>query len=213
MNCAFALRRRFLGGIASFILLCLGAPSAIGTPITYVFSGSATGTLGATPFTGAQVTVTGIADTVNITTFGGFAFIPCINLTKVTVNITGVGSATATGPNLMFDNQEVGVWGLNGGICVGGGGDWLDVTNALASTYGLVTAIGPSTGTPFVGGSIPTTAGTLTLTVVPPTFQAILGTAAAAPIPTLNGWGLLLLGIVLTGVAAFFLRGRMRSSR
>jgi hypothetical protein len=68
MNRAFTLRRRFWRGIASVILFCLGAPSAIGTPITYVFSGSATGTLGAAPFTGAQVTVTGIADTVNITT-------------------------------------------------------------------------------------------------------------------------------------------------
>jgi IPTL-CTERM motif len=204
------LRRRFVSGGSLVVLLCLAAPVAIGAPISYVFSGPASGSLGATPFAGAQVTVTSTADTANVTTFGGFAAIPCINLTSVTINITGVGSATTTGQNALFDNHTVQAWGMNSGPCVGGGGDWLDVTNALAATYGLVTSIGPTTGVQLTGGSVATTAGTLTFTAVPPTFQATLG--VAAPVPTLSQWVLILLGVSLACMAVFILRRRTLSS-
>lgn len=208
------LRRRFTSAIASVaVLFCLAVPAAIGAPITYVFSGPATGTLGVTPFTGAQVTITATADTVNVTTYGGFATIPCINLTSLTINITGVGSTTTTGQNFLFDNQTVPDWGLNGGAgaaCNNPGSDWVDVTNGQAATYGLVTAIGPTTGTPAaLENPIATTAGALLFTSAPPTFQAMF--AAASPnvaIPTLSKWALILLGLALTGMAVFSLRRR-----
>ena len=66
MNGCSASRRRLGTAMAGMVMLCVLAPAAFGAPITYVFSGPATGTLGATPFTNAQVTVTGTADTANI---------------------------------------------------------------------------------------------------------------------------------------------------
>ena len=211
MKCNLRLRRQFWSGVASVVvLLCLAAPAAIGAPITYVFSGPASGTLGATPFTNAQTTVTGTADTVNITVNGGGD--PCINLTSVTINITGVGSATTTGPNLMFDNPGNQIWGFENGTCASGAGDWLDVDNPLAATYGLVTAIGPTTGALDVRGSVATTAGTLFFTAPPLTFQATLGQApppaAAAPIPTLSEWGLALLALMLAAAGLLVVRRR-----
>jgi len=215
MNGSLRLCRRCWSGIASIVvLLCLGVPAAIGAPITYVFSGPASGTLGVTPFTGAQTTVTGTADTVNITVNGGGD--PCINLTSVTINITGVGSATTTGPNLLFDNQAGQIWGFENGTCGAGLPDWLDVDNPLAATYGLVTAIGPTTGALDVRSSVATTAGTLFFTAPPLTFQATLGQApppppaAAASIPTLSEWGLALLALMLGGAGVLVFRRHCR---
>jgi hypothetical protein len=45
------------------LLLCLAAPSAFAAPITYTFSGPVSGTLGATSFTNAQITVVATGDT------------------------------------------------------------------------------------------------------------------------------------------------------
>lgn len=207
MKCTLTLRGRFGAGIAGVVLLCLGSPSAMGAPITVVFSGPATGTLGATPFTGALVTATGIGDTADITS--PLPNVLCINLNSVSINVAGVGSATATGPNVVFDNQAAPGWGLTNGTCAAPIGDWLDQANPLAATYGLSTSIGPTTGTAIRGGSVNTTAGVLTLTVAPATFQATV----AAPIPSLSPWTLLLLGLVLAGVAALFLRGRTLANR
>jgi hypothetical protein len=202
------LRVRWWSGIASaVVLLCLAAPAAIAAPITFVFSGPATGTLGATPFTGAQVTVTGTADTANVTGRAGNPAVPCINLTSVTVNIAGVGSATTTSPNYVFDNPASTVWGFTNGTCASPIGDYLDVTNPLAASYGLVTSIGPTSGVQAFAGGVNTTAGILTFTSVPLTFQAALATAT--PLPTLSQWGLLLLALALGAVAAFFLRRRI----
>src|SRR5450631_2268610 len=176
MKSDLGLRGWLASGLASLlVLLCLAAPTAIGAPITYVFSGPASGTLGATAFTGAQTTVTATADTANVTVNAGSD--PCINLTSVTINIAGVGSATTTGPNVMFDNTGTQIWGFENGTCAVGLADWLDVSNPQAATYGLVTAIGPTTGVASLRNSVATTAGTLTFTAPPLTFQATLAAA------------------------------------
>jgi IPTL-CTERM motif len=73
----------------------------------------------------------------------------------------------------------------------------------------LITALGPTIGTQAGAGSVATTGGTLTFIAIPLTFQAIRN----ATIPTLNRWGLLLLGILLTGAAFFSLRHRIFSRR
>lgn len=213
MKCNARIRSPFWSRISSvFVLLCLTAPAAMGAPITYVFSGPASGTLGATSFTGAQTTVTGTADTANITTSAGD---PCINLTgAVTINIAGVGSATTTGPNLMFSNHTTNIWGFESGTCSIGLDDWLDVDDPAAGTYGLVTSIGPSTGAVDVRSGVATTAGTLQFTSPPLTFQATLGSgpppppASSTPIPTVSEWGLALLALMLAGAGPLVLRKR-----
>ena len=201
------LRRRFWAGIAGFVLFCLSALSAIGAPITYVFSGPATGTLGTTPFTDAQVTVTGTANTSNINT--SEPNFPCINLTSVTINITGIGTTTTTGPSFLFDDQLGSIWGFSNGTCASSDENWLDTRDPLAATYGLATAVGPSTGTQDFTSPVATAAGTLTFTTVPLTFTATLTTpAVAAPIPTLGLWELLLLAFILAGLGLYVVRGR-----
>ena len=214
MECHSRVRKRFATKIVcAVVLLLLIAPAATGAPITYVFSGPASGTLGSTPFTGALVTVTGTADTVNVTTT--FPNLPCIDLTSVTINIVGVGSVTATGPNKLFDNPfPVLVWGLTNGSCaIRGGADWLDVANPLAANWRLVTPIGPTTGVAVAGFQVATTAGTLTLTypAVPTTFQAFF--TAAAPVPAMSLWTLVLLALTLTSTALVFLRRRTSLAR
>jgi hypothetical protein len=213
MECHSRLRKHFATKITrAFALLLLIAPAVTGAPITYVFSGPASGTLGTTPFTGAQITVTGTADTANVTTT--FPNLPCIDLTSVTINIAGVGSATATGPNKLFDNPfPVLVWGLTNGSCgISGGADWLDVANPLAANWRLVTPIGPTTGVAVAGFQVATTAGTLTLTypAVPTTFQAFF--PAAAPVPAMSPWTLVLLALTLNSMALVFLRRRTSST-
>src|SRR5260221_4717722 len=206
------LRKRFWSGIAGVVVpMCLGVTAAMGAPITYVFSGPASGTLGATVFTGAQTTVTATADTVNITNNG---FDPCIPLTGATITIAGVGSATTTGPILMFDNQSGQVWGFENGTCAAGLNDWLDVDDPAAAAYALVTSIGPSTGVNDLRGPVATTAGSLQFTSSPLTFQATLGAApppvSAAGIPSVSEWGLALLALMLAGAGSWVFHSARR---
>ncbi len=213
MNGCSALRRLLGTVMAGMAMLCVVAPAAFGAPITYVFSGPATGTLGSTPFTNAQVTVTGTADTANIVHID--VATPCVNLAGVTIAIAGVGTTTATGPNFLFDFQAgTGGWGFENGTCTALGQTWIGVNNAQAATYGLATSIGPTTGTQDFANSTPTAAGSLTFTSVPLTFQATLGEVAQiAPVPTLNQLALLALGLMLITLAAYVLRGRMPLKR
>ena len=177
MRCSLALHKRLLGGIVGIAFSCLAVSAAIGAPITYVFSGPATGTLEATPFTGAQTTVTGTADTANVTAVGISA---CINLTSVSINIAGIGSMTATGLNLAFVNPSTQIWGFENGTCTAPLNDWLDVSDGQAATYGLVTSIGPTTGVTSLRGNVVTTMGSLIFSTAPTTFQATLGNAVVS---------------------------------
>jgi hypothetical protein len=209
MKGCLGVQRRLWSEIAGVVLLCLAVPAALGAPITYVFSGPATGTLNGTPFTGAQVTVSATADTDNVTSAG--PSLPCVVPSKITVDIAGLGTVTATGSSYVFDNQISSVWGFGEGNC-SGGSDWLDVSDAQASTYALVSNLAPTTGTQFGGGTADTTSGKLVFTAVPLTFQATLGQAPTiSTIPTLSRWALLLLGLMLTATAVFFLRRKAKT--
>ena len=160
MRFALARHKRFWNGLAGIALTFLAVPAAIAIPITYVFSGPATGTLGTTTFTDAQVTVTATADTANITTFDEIH--PgdlCMPLTSVAIDIAGIGSTTATGPNVFAECQECPIWGLVNGNCYKIGTDCLVQSNHFSATYGLITSLGPTTGVQFAAGSIPTTSG------------------------------------------------------
>jgi hypothetical protein len=209
MNGCIALPRWLRTAMVGMVMFCVVAPAAFGAAVTYVFSGPATGSLGSTPFTNAQVTVTGTADTANIVLIGPVT--PCVNLTGVTIAIAGVGTTTAIGPNLLFDFQGGPRWGFENGTCNVNGQTWLGVSNGQAATYGLATSIGPTTGTQDFANSTPTAAGSLTFTSVPLTFQATLGQVAQiSTVPTLSHLALVALGLMLTASAAYFLRGRMR---
>jgi hypothetical protein len=166
------------------LLLCIASPGALAAPITYTFSGPVSGTLGGTPFTNAQITITATGDTSTIPDLIDCTGPPiiCNRLGSVTFTINGVGSGTITDGLFIFDfgpNQALGLERF------GAGGDWVDITHAQFAIYALATSIGPLTVTPIGSspfGSVATTAGILSLTSNPNTFQAV--TAAVVP-PTI----------------------------
>lgn len=73
------------------------AQRAGATPITYTMSGTASGQIGGTPFTNALVTYTGQGDTANIQALSaGGSTVFANPFSMLTVNISGVGTATIT---------------------------------------------------------------------------------------------------------------------
>jgi IPTL-CTERM motif len=160
--------------------LCIAAPSALAAPITYTFSGPVSGSLAGTPFTGAQVTITASGDTSNIPDPADCVVGVCNSLASVTFTIGGIGSGNITDGLYIFDNQST--VGLT--RTAGGKNDWLESVNAQFQTYGLATSIGPLSVTPgpvSPTGSVATTAGVLTLTSSPNSFQALTLGGAAPP--------------------------------
>ncbi len=98
-------------------LACVGAavgllsltPSAHATPITYEISSVASGKIGATTFTNAEVDLIATANTNNITSFvvsGLTVFANPFN--TFTVNIAGVGTATITDASELWAIPVVG---------------------------------------------------------------------------------------------------------
>jgi hypothetical protein len=179
---------RSIGRFAAALLLCVAASGAFAAPITYTLSGLVSGTLGATPFASAQITITATGDTANIPDVTdcvpGPMFI-CNSLSSVTFTINGVGSGTITDGLFIFDTRDPSnpALGLerNGGSV----GDWIDIDNAQFATYALATSIGPFTATTHVGspfGTVATTAGVLALTSQPDVFQAVTAAAPSPPV-------------------------------
>ena len=204
------------------------AAIAQATPITYVETGFASGTIGGTTFTNALVQLTLSGDTgAVLPIFGGIAV---ATTGTTTVNIAGFGTATITDPTEIVSTQipisiDTGFPVLP--YVVFGTVDsppslesitGLGVTgnNALLG-YNLTTSIGPITGFGGVGYPttliVHTTAGDLHFTsdfdafgpTSQSTFSATLG-QTAVPEPT----SLLLFG---TGIAAVASRSRFRAKR
>ena len=119
--------------------------AAWATPITYTEIFTDSGSLGASSFTSALVTLTFIGDTTNVVNpLSGIFQNP---IGTGTVNVSGVGSATFTDQMEAVVNQS-----LSGGA--GGISDrtadklTLFTINAAFSSYDLKSSFGPVSGTP-----------------------------------------------------------------
>lgn len=126
------------------LMLCNAALVQAGT-ITYTEQATATGTLGASAFNSALVTITFVGDTTNVVCAGGFCNVV---VGTATLNVAGIGTATfITDTYQAFDNQ---------GSIAAGIADWslgasiLDTYDSVFASYDLMSAIGPVTDTSFI---------------------------------------------------------------
>jgi YVTN family beta-propeller protein len=127
---------------------------AVPTPITYSFSGTASGTLNGATFTNAAITINAVGDAGAVVPGG----ISCNSLYGVSFTISGVGAGMVSDPLAIFANGPA--VGLERVPCAGGP-DWVDINTGALSGYGLTGAIGPVTGTPLVQGTVNTTIGSI----------------------------------------------------
>lgn len=175
----------------SVFLLTLCAATLQAAPITFIYSGLGTGTIGGTSFDGALITLTANADTTNRLSFGsGFSMVN----DSATVEIEGIGVFGFTSPTRNFVSNVsngAGFSRFSGGTS---GPDLANIFNVPSlGTYSLDTDFGPVTGTgQFIQwaatinwGSMETTGGTLVINTVntPLTYQAILGRGGEVPEP------------------------------
>ncbi len=166
------------------LLVAAYAGSASATPITYVFTGTASGTVSESSFSGALLTVTATGDT-NDVTFDSVNGIYKDSKLSTTITIAGIGTMTVTpgagNSDYVFDNQPsskigYGVTGITN-CC-----DIIQFVNTAYQTYALKTAIGPL---PFDQDlsiadwvNVPTSMGPLTLSsYTNNTFAATEGTS------------------------------------
>jgi hypothetical protein len=155
----------------------------VATPISYSFSGAATGTVGDFTFTGAAIVVDAVGDAAAVSNSGGDLY--CNVLASVTVTIQGVGSMTVTDPLAIFDTHSIQAIGLQRGCNTL---DWIGMYGAPFATYDLTTAYGPAAGgSQYVQGTLNTTAGVLSITTSNiTTFVAGGGAALPAPAASLT---------------------------
>lgn len=192
--------------VALFVVL---AWVAVGdaTPITYIYTGTGSGSLGGAPFTDAAFTITGQADTADLASCGG----ACreINHIVTSVTIAGVGTVTITSPLRTFLNNTPGLSRQNPP-----GGDLYSLYVGDFAGWDLVSDWGPlnTTGSLLQWSppqpDVNTSGGVLVFTnngAVPGTFQAVLGQEAAA-IPTASEWGMVLFAGLLVCVAVWSMR-------
>jgi hypothetical protein len=134
------MKRTSLIVVAAAILLFCGAGRANADGITYTESATATGSIGATNFTGALVTITFAGDTSNVSGASGLFTNP---VGTATVTIGGIGTFAFTDSLVVFDNQPFSAVGISDATL----NDILDTfSDPPFSTYDLTTAIGPVTG-------------------------------------------------------------------
>lgn len=129
-----SIRIRFLAGIVGLLALT-GAASA--APITYIHTGSGSGTLNGVAFGAAaplSFTITGIADTANVLSCGA----TCIyndNL-SASIDIVGLGTFDFVTATRFFDNATVIGFSRAG---LGGA----DLFNGVGGPYDLISNFGP----------------------------------------------------------------------
>jgi hypothetical protein len=129
----------------SILCLALCGPAFSGT---LTFTGTATGTIGSTPFTDAMLTVSAPADLSTVMCAAGTCDV-IIGAGFASFTINGVSSGTFTDPTYFFDNQTSTFYGTPAGMVgFGDGGDLIQMYGALIgtsvfATYNLQSAIGP----------------------------------------------------------------------
>jgi hypothetical protein len=169
----------------------LFAGSAGATPIDYIFTGTGTGTLNGTAFSGG-FTVTDVADTSGITSGGG----EFRNTPSVSTFATGALTATMSAPLVIDNTAAPGFIGFAESIALFSDES---LTNVVFETYGLNTALASTSGGLSVApATFATSIGNLDFTTITAlSFKAVV--PAVVPEPA----SLALLGVGLLGTLTF----------
>jgi hypothetical protein len=194
------MKRTNLIVVAAAILLFCGARQAKADAITYTESATATGSIGATNFTDALVTITFAGDTSNVSGSAGLFTNP---VGTATVTIGGIGTFAFTDSLLVFDNQPFTAVGISDSTL----NDILDTFgNAAFSSYDLTTSLGPVTGLSGfnAGSTYGTSGGGLVFGNMSADSTFAATTTAAVPEPS----SLVLLGAAIVGLL-MVRRGRL----
>jgi hypothetical protein len=161
--------KSFRMGLLAGCIAVLFAGSAVATPIDYIFTGTGTGTLNGTAFSGS-FSVTEVGDTSGVTGPSGGEF---TNVASTATFVSGPLTATLTGTtNEVIDNTNApGFIGFAQFPLIS-----VEATiNAVFETYQLATALPLTIGTPSVApATYSTSAGNLDFTTITAlNFQAV----------------------------------------
>ncbi len=191
--------------------------AASAAPINYTLTTTASGTLGASSFTDAMVTVTLTGDTSNVTPGTGLITGALVNPGTATVSIFGLGTATFTdsiGILSTFNGTAVFLGGSGSGVLIGQFigplNNPTDITGILVQEgpvffgYDLRGSLGPvssrgGSSAPDPFAVFPTTGGILNFTAPPfdtgtTTFTAVVATPEPGTLAFLGSGLLTLLG-------------------
>ena len=185
---------------------------AVGDPLTVIFHGIGSGTLGSETFTSSAFTFTFTSDTSLLTTQLAWPNdISTPEGTPASFTIDAIGSGSLTDGQAVFVNpttDDVGIW-------IFSPPDFLTLGNSAFAIYDLSTNLGPINGTPSATSAfLPTSIGNnelLSFTSVSNlTFTAAVG-AHSVPEPSTLGMVGLALGCLVVGKARRNLSGAQRS--
>lgn len=190
-------------------LAALASIPAHADPVTYLFTGLASGNINGTAFTNKLLDITASGDTSGSTSFsqaGTTGFTNEVgNMSVLLSGVTGaIGSSTDT--YTVFDNQTNSVAGITNDTTY----DSIDIAAPSFAGYDLTTDLGPvKATTSYLGFPIATSFGTITLSSLKtPTFTAIV---TPAPVPEASS--VVSLGLLLTlGLGGVVVAARKRKA-
>jgi len=169
------------------------------TPITFIFTGQGSGSIGGTAFGVSDFTITGYGDTDNTQYFGWGSY---LDHDSASIDIAGVGALNFVTATRTFFNDSLDIAGFSR-AGFGGTDLYNGPSSALLDGWDMLSSIGPIGGSlqlmQWLLSPVVTDAGQLIFnsSSTRGTFQAIVGSSVPE-----NSTTVLLIGCALVGLGA-----------